>query len=137
MLFLTACASQPGVTGKGDQNDPWIVKVSIDPNIRCKILAAEAEPNTCGLADRSDICVQQDKFIQWESDPAGTGFKIYFDPVVGRPFKSSNGKLKTRIDEKAPPAMYKYTITGGGNCDPNNQADILDPGIRVDKRVPI
>jgi hypothetical protein len=80
--------------------------------------------------------VKQEKFVQWESEPEKTGFKIYFDPIAGRPFQSSNGLLKKKIDRNAPPAMYKYTITGGdNNCDPSNETEILDPGIRVDKRV--
>lgn len=133
VLFLAACAGQPQVAGKGDQNDPWIVKVMIDDTNRCKILGVEAEANSCNLAKPSDICVKQGKFVQWVSNPAGTAFNIYFDPLVGQPLKAPQGKLRKRIAPSTPPSMYKYTVTGGDNCDPNNQDEIHDPAIRVDK----
>lgn len=118
---------------KGDEDDPWIVKVMIDPANQCKIRGVVPDPNTCGLTNPSDICVEQEKYIQWESDPAGVAFKIYFDPLVGTPLKAPQGKKKKQIVKNAPPSMYKYTVTGGDNCDPNNQDEIHDPAIRVDK----
>lgn len=133
ILFLAACGDQPLAAGKGDVNDPWIVKVKIDSINQCKILGVVPQENSCGLPYTPDICVKQGKFVRWVSDPAGAGFNIYFDPLVGQPHTAPQGNLQKRVDPSAPLAKYKYTVTGGDNCDPNNQDEIYDPAIRVDK----
>lgn len=132
--FLAACASQPLAGEKGDENNPWIVKIIFASGDECDIENVVAEPNTCGLPNPSDICVKQGKSVRWVSEPAKTGFKIFFDPLVGRPYEAPSGDLKVPIDLKAPLAMYKYTVTGSRKlCDPNNQGEIYDPAIRVDR----
>lgn len=137
ILFLAACGDQPLTAGKGDANDPWIVTVEIDSSNQCEILDVIPKENSCGLPYTPDICVKQGKSIRWVSDPAGTPFNIYFDPLVGQPHRALDGTYEKNIDQSAPPSRYKYTVTGpdvGPNkCDTSNQGEIFDPAIRVDK----
>lgn len=134
ITVLASCQSAPPrALAKGDQTNPWIVTIKFQGSSKCKIESVTAESNSCGFADPTDICVVQNKFLEWQSDPNSVGFDIYFDPIKGGPkYTAPNGKKKVRIDATVPPGMYKYSILGRHNaCDPDT--DALDPRIRVDK----
>lgn len=133
LCLLSSCQSTPpGPLAKGDQNNPWIVTIKFSGNSKCTIDSVTAESNACGIADPADICVENSKFLEWQSDPAGVGFNVYFDPLKNGPnYVAANGKRKVQIDQNVPPGMYKYAILGRDNsCDP--ATDTLDPRIRVD-----
>ena len=132
--LLVSCASFVPPSGpKGDQNNPWIVTIKFQGISKCKIQSVTAETNSCLLPDPADICVDQSKFLEWQSDPNSVGFNIYFDPIKGGPnYTAPNGKKKVKIDANAPPGKYKYAILGrDSSCDPDT--DTVDPMIRVDK----
>lgn len=133
LALLTACGT-PGTLEKGDPGNPWIVTIKFKEGSSCEIDSVVAEPNACALPEPGDICAKKEKHIKWISNPAGTGFNIYFDPLVGTPLSAPGGEKQKQLDKKAPPALYKYTIMGDSRaCSMDNPAHIYDPHIRVDK----
>jgi len=76
--------------------------------------------------------------IRWRSQPAGTRFGVFFDPLVGPQYIAANGCLRKKINPNVPPVPgdtieYKYTIasiTSGISLDPNCKA--LDPKVIID-----
>lgn len=134
LALLTGCASTTGTSEKGDYGNPWLVTISFKTGSECEIDNVTPEPNACALTDRTDICVKQGKYIRWVSAPAKTGFRIYFDPIVGASVNASGGSARRQIDKKAPAVLYKYTIMGSSSeCSIDNPAHVYDPHIRVDK----
>ncbi|MDH3441341.1 MAG: hypothetical protein OEM63_11360 [Gammaproteobacteria bacterium] len=126
-IALGACASGPP-TGPGSTSSPYIITINFASAASCTINSVSAALPACSSGP--DQCVGQNEFIQWESNPGGIKYEIYFDPIKGAPLKSGgNGVLKRKIDDDAPYALYKYSILKDG-CDPT--ADVFDPRFRVD-----
>jgi hypothetical protein len=78
------------------------------------------------------VCAKRGEAIEWVSNPARTRFEVYFDPFVGRPYKSNPPDHKTRafiVDQDSKVGKYEYSVLGldctGGN-------PVLDPPIRVE-----
>ncbi len=78
------------------------------------------------------VCVNRGKTVQWESDPAGTPFEVYFDPFVGRPYRSHGKDEKTSavvVRRDSMIGKYKYSVLGLA-C--SGEKPVLDPPIRVE-----
>jgi hypothetical protein len=78
------------------------------------------------------FCVKPNEFVRWISHPTGNHFEIYFDPFVGRPYKSHGKNATTTpipIDANSKEGEYKYSVLGlqcsGGGA-------VLDPPLRVE-----
>lgn len=124
--MLGACAGMEPV-GSGDENDPYIITIKFSET-PCKVSSVSHTLPNCKYS--SQKCVRRNDFLQWESDPDGIKYEIYFDPLTGAPLVSNNnGILKRRIDADAPFAEYKYSIVKNG-C--NSATDTYDPRFRVD-----
>ncbi|MDH4048336.1 MAG: hypothetical protein OEW68_00730 [Gammaproteobacteria bacterium] len=113
---------------KGDKNNPWEITISFSDAEACEIQSVTAESNSCGLPDE-DICIERGKFLEWKTDPSGIDFDIFFGPTEEGAIKGNNGKAKSKINDFAPPGMYKYSILRR-DCDPEEY--LLDPRVRVD-----
>ena len=132
--LLSGClaAAPPQPMFKGDQNNPYVVEIPWDTENSCKVNKGAFKEDPAGLCPPPDsgLCLQRDKFIEWQSvNPADAKFEIFFDPLQPTPLKSANGKLKRKIDANAPIASYKYSIVRDG-CDPTAE-NTFDPHIRI------
>jgi hypothetical protein len=133
ITFLAACASttaskkRASANGNGSSSDPWEVSVHFDATDNCKIDYVLEDPCASG---GSTLCVERNQWVQWESEPSGIRFQVWFDPIQGAPINAPTGKVKKKIDPNAPSATYYYAIlpTGAG-C---TTKDVFDPHIRVD-----
>ena len=85
------------------------------------------------IVDPQGFCIGQGRSVKWVSDPSGTPFELYFDPFVGRPYKSRGPDETTPpilLQRGAMPGIYKYSVLGLA-CTDDSKA-ILDPPIRVE-----
>jgi hypothetical protein len=82
------------------------------------------------------FCAKRGKSIQWVAhDDSVTPFEVYFDPFVGRPYKSHSPHEQTRpvvIRVDSMLGKYKYSVVGL-NCDGNPEDAVLDPPILVER----
>ena len=134
-IILTACATgnksaiRGAALGDGSGADPYNVTIHFASSTSCTITGVTEDPAKCSSYSGTGFCMQRSKFVQWESDPVGVKYEIYFDPIQGAPMISNaNGVLKKKIDSTAPYSIYKYSILGDG-CDADT--DTWDPYIRV------
>jgi len=148
--LLTACEKPPTPVTGAEVLDPganvpdgkeYTVKITWHAEDRCivKSLTEDStkckEPKILGLGPEPGpaFCVGRTDFVIWQSDnPPNAVYEIFFDPFRGTPLKAEgNGRIKKRIEDKAPIADYKYSIVRDG-CEPN-KVNTKDPYIRVDK----
>ena len=130
-MALPAPTIRAEAQGNGSPADPWRVTIHFQDAASCKITHVTDDPAKCPNVPDPGFCVLRGKFVQWESDPVGIKYDIYFDPIQGMPLMSNaNGVLKRPIDPKAPFSLYKYSILRDG-C--NSETDTYDPHMRVDK----
>lgn len=139
LTLLASCASAPRASGtgtttlaKGDKTNPWVLEITWKTDA-CKVDKVEPKTkSTCVGLNPNDFCVNQGKWVQWAS-ANNKKFRIYFSPFKGSTAHAGpgdKGKTKKRINDKAPPGLYKYSILADG-CDPTT--DTFDPHIRVGK----
>ena len=104
------------------------VKVNFDAN-RCP---TSVSPPTTTCTVGTGFCVKKGRYVRWVSEPTGNPFEVYFDPFVGRQYKSKDPDEMTPpilVRRDAPSGEYKYGIYGVGCAggDP-----ILDPAMRIE-----
>jgi hypothetical protein len=130
LFGLVSCAGGPMTPSqKGNQNDPWVVTITWQSKDSCKVAAVTPESTVCVNNPQTDFCVGQSKWVEWQSDPAKK-YMIFFSPFNSASLNAgNNGKAKGKINDKAPFALYKYSILADG-C--NETLDTYDPHIRVD-----
>jgi hypothetical protein len=129
LTMLAACASNGSQLAKGGQNNPVILAMTWKAVDACTIDKITPDASLC-KESFPEFCIPRSKWVEWRSTPAKK-YKVYFSPFNTGSFNAgSNGRIKGKIDDDAPYAIYKYTIVADG-CDPETQAN--DPGIRVNK----
>jgi len=129
LSMITACM-QMVPSGPGNPNTPYKIIVNFADANSCTITGITEDTTTC-TPPHTGFCMGQNESVQWESNPAGIRYEVFFDPINGQPFKSNaNGILRRTIDGDAPWVKYKYSILRE-NCDP--KTDAYDPHIRVDR----
>jgi hypothetical protein len=134
LLFMgiAGCASviPPGTLATTKTGAPhYVITVNFDGN-DCPDTISIPGAGACG-GGSSGICVDRGRSVQWDSNPVGTPFKVYFDPFVGAPYESRGPDQKTIpaiVPRDAKPGEYKYSIFGIACTGPN---PILDPAFRV------
>ena len=75
-------------------------------------------------AKRKDLIVW--RAVDGQGQTVSVPFEIHFDPLRNEPLRAPAGRLGKKIDFRAPPGDYKYSVVGL-RCD----GDSLDPMIRV------
>lgn len=129
LSVISACAPIL-LGGPGSENDPYKIRIDFAAANSCTITAVSEDPTTC-VGANTEFCIGQAEWVQWESNPPGIKYEVFFDPIQGRPFNSDgNGILKRRIDDSAPWVKYKYSVLRK-HCD--HETDAYDPHIRVDR----
>jgi len=129
LSVISACAAVPP-GGPGTKDSPYKIRIDFADAESCEITGVTEDPTTC-VDPEAGFCIGQAEWVQWESNPSGIQYEVFFDPINGQPLVSSgNGLLKRKIDQSAPWVKYKYSILRK-NCDP--ETDAYDPHIRVDK----
>lgn len=87
----------------------------------------------CDLHADGGVCAKRGDKIMWVSSPAGTQFEVYFDPFVGRPYKSlppdHNKTSPVKIHKDSKKGKYEYSVFGK---DCKSEDSVLDPPIRVE-----
>lgn len=132
-MIASGCASNDtaGLVAHTKATAFYTVTINFDSN-GCPTSASPPSQPSCDVKVDDGVCVNPGKAVEWVSNPVGTPFEIYFDPFVGRPYRS-HGK-----DEKTSPVVirrdsmagnYEYSVLGVA-CSGANP--VLDPPIRVE-----
>jgi len=105
------------------------ITVNFDAD-NCPISVTPPAQGGCSLTG-GGICVEHGRSVQWISNPVGTRFDVYFDPFVGRPYKSRGPEQKTTpviVPRETLAGTYKYSVFG---TDCSGLEPVLDPAFRV------
>lgn len=131
-MIATGCASQDkaGLAAHTTAMANYIVTINFDNG--CPVDVTPPSQPSCSVKADNGVCANPGKAIQWVSNPEGTPFEVYFDPFVGRQYKSHGKDEKTApvvIRRDSIEGVYKYSVLGVTCAD---GIPVLDPPIRVE-----
>lgn len=128
---LSACATyadRGAMIARIGTTSNYTVKVNFDAS-GCP---TSVSPPTTTCTVGTGFCVKKGRSVQWESEPAGNPFQIYFDPFVGRPYSSNPPDERTppiRVRRDSASGDYKYGVYGTA-C--SGGSPVLDPAMRIE-----
>ena len=138
-MIASGCASQKasqdpkGIVAQTVPPAFYTLTVNFDDNgCPTSVSPPPSQESSCGVHTDGGLCAKRGDLVMWVSNPAGTKFEVYFDPFVGRPYKSLPPQQKTspkNIDMDSMKGKYEYSVWGN-NCSGANP--VLDPPIRVE-----
>ena len=125
ITFVNGCPKEVKLTSGSPCEPPTDGKLPDDVK-----LLADGTPLADVKPPADLVCARRGEAIVWVSKPAGTQFEVYFDPFVGRPYKSHppDHTISVNVHEKSMKGKYEYSVLGL-DCKDGNA--VLDPPIRV------
>jgi len=132
-MIVSGCESQNAAQPVPGPATPafYTLTVNFDDNDCPTSVSAPAQPS-CDIHADGGVCAKRGDLVMWASNPSGTPFEVYFDPFVGRPYKSLPPQQQTspkNIDMNSLEGKYEYSVWGK-DCTGANP--VLDPPIRVE-----
>jgi hypothetical protein len=132
-MIASGCASPDtaSLVARTSKSAFYTVTINFDEN-GCPEYVAPPSQTGCDVPAQG-FCARPGKSVQWVSKPV-TAFEVYFDPFVGRPYRSHGSDETTSpvvVRVGSMEGLYKYSVLGV-NCSGEPEDAVLDPPFRVE-----